>query len=251
MKLVTSLCITGVLLMAAKAEAYPILQLDIIGGHYDAATQTIVSTGPDLTLVAVLTPQNNEDIAPYLNDTYYISAAVSPSHGPEDTNLGSFTWNGTNYDVTEDMTYGTPPLEIGEADRDPGDLSYHSVFPTFFSEFAFQFSPDNRTVSYNSADNPGGLTPTSATTNVSYFATFNITTALIGTNVLHFDLYNSYLVACRRNQVCSPDEDVNLFAPYSHDAQSNVAQVPEPQSLLVMSMGLLFAGRMMLRQKRA
>jgi hypothetical protein len=239
-----------VVLASVAAEAYPILQLDIIGGHYDAATQTIVSSGPDFTLVAILTPQNNQPVSPYLNDTYYISAAVSPQQGPNDTSLGSFTWNGSNYLVTEDMTYGTPPLEGGIATTDPGDLASHSVFPTFFSEFNFQFSPDNRTVSYNTADNPGGLTPTTATTNISYFATFNITTALIGTNVLHFDLYNSLVQTCSRNRSCTYDEDVELFAPFSHDAESS-HRVAEPQSMLLMSVGLLLAAGMLRRVKQA
>jgi hypothetical protein len=242
----------ALVLVSAKAQAYPILQLDIIGGHYDAATQTIVSSGPDFTLVAVLTPQENKAITPYLNDTYYISAAVSPQHGPDDTSLGTFTWNGTNYLVTEDMTYGTPPLEGTDATRDPGDLAPHSIFPTFFSEFGFQFSSANRTVSYNTADNPGGLTPTSATTDVSYFAMFNVTTSLVGTNVLHFDLYNSLVQTCKRNQTCTNDEDIELFAPYSHDAEGTVRHsVAEPQSMLAMSVGLLLAARVLRRGKRA
>ncbi len=253
MKALKAAVFCAVLVLAsAKAEAYPILQLDIIGGHYDAATQTIVSSGPDFTLVAVLTPQRNTPISPYLNDTYYISAAVSPNVGPTDTSLGAFTWNGTNYLVTEDMTHGTPPLELGEATRDPGDLAPHSIFPTFFNEFAFQFSSDNRTVSYNTANNPGGLTPTSATTNISYFATFNLTTSLIGNNVLHFDLYNTLIRTCKRNGTCTYDEDIELFAPFSHDAEGSVSHsVAEPQSMLAMSVGLLIAARMLRRVKRA
>jgi hypothetical protein len=237
---------------AANAEAYPILQLDIIGGHYDAATQTIVSSGPDFTLVAVLTPQNNKPVSPYLNDTYFISAAVSPQHGPDDTALGEFTWHGTNYLVTEDMTYGTPPLEGTDGTTDPGDLAGHSIFPTFYSEFGFQFSSDNRTVSYDTAENPGGLTPTSATTGISYFALFNVTTSLIGDNHLHFDLYNTLIRTCRRNQTCTNDEDIETFAPFSHDAEGSVRHsVAEPQSMLAMSVGLLIAARILRREKRA
>ena len=250
MKSVKAAVFCALLVVAsARAEAYPILQLDIIGGHYDAATQTIVSSGSDFTLVAVLTPKANKPVAPYLNDTYYISAAVSPEQGPNDTSLGSFTWNTTNYLVTEDMTYGIPPLENDVATTDPGDLAPHSIFPTFFTEFSFQFSPENRTVQYNTADNPGGLTPTTATTNVSYFATFNITTSLIGSNVLHFDLYNSLVQSCKRNRTCTYDEDIELFAPFSHDAESSVA-VAEPRSMLAMSVGLLIAARALRREKR-
>src|SRR5436190_4037817 len=161
---------------AAHAEAYPILQLDIIGGHYDPTTQTIVSGGPDFTLVAVLTPKNNTSAATLssiLNDTYYISAAVTPQTGPTDVSLGSFSWNSNNFLVTEDMIYGTPPLENLDAHADPGDLAPHGVFPTFFQEFSFQFAPTNRTVTYDSSVHPSGLNPTTSTSNVSYFATFN------------------------------------------------------------------------------
>jgi hypothetical protein len=229
-------------LAAARAEALPILQLDIIGGHYDSATQTIVSDGPDFTLVALLTPQNSQSTASLLSDTYYISAAVSPNPGPGGGSLGDFSWNGTNYDVTDDMTYGTPPLDIDGGAKDPGDLQPHGVFPTYFREFGFQFSAANKTVQYNSQDDPGGLTPTTATTNVSYFATFTITTELIGNNVLHFDLYNTLLATCKKNQTCTGDIDAELNAPFSHDAQSNnTQQVPEPQSILLMSVGLLVA----------
>ena len=171
---------------------------------------------------------------------------------PKAGRLGTFSWNGTNYLVTEDMTYGTPPLEGDVATTDPGDLASHSMFPTFFSEFSFKFSPANRTVQYNTADHPSGLTPTTATTDISYFATFNITTSLIGTNVLHFDLYNTLIQTCRRNRTCTLDEDVELFAPFSHDAEGTVRHsVAEPESMLVMSVGLLIAARMLRRLKRA
>jgi hypothetical protein len=41
---------------SARAEAVPVFQLDIIGGHSDAATQTITSDGPSFTLVGLITP---------------------------------------------------------------------------------------------------------------------------------------------------------------------------------------------------
>lgn len=228
------------LALPGRALAYPILQLDILGGHYDAATQTIVSDGPSFTLVAILTPKSNVPLATYLDDTFYISASVSPKTGPEDSDLGSFSWNSTNYDVTGDMTYGTPPLELLGATTDPGDLASHGIYPTFFTEFSFKFDPANRTTSYDTAENPGGLSPTSATTNVSYFQTFNVTTALLGGNTLHFDLYNTFVSSCKKTS-CTLDEDVALFAPFSHDAQSS-ENVPEPGALLAMFSALSVTG---------
>ncbi len=244
---VTVLC--SILTFAAvTAEAYPILQLDIIGGHYDAATQTVVSDGSDFTLVALLTESGNRSAEELLADTYYISAAVSPNPGPSATGLGSFTWNGANYDVTDDMTYGTPPLDVITG----ANLPSHGVFPTFFSEFAFTFNQADRVLSYNvenSAGNP--LTPTSATSGVSYFATFNVTTSLIGTNVLHFDLYNTALRECKRNEACDTELNLDLKAPFSHDAESSNYKVAEPGSMLLMSVGLLFAARSLRRLKKA
>ena len=217
--------------------AYPILQLDILGGHYDPVTETIVSDGPTFTLVAILTPKANVPLSTYMNDTFYISAALSPKTGPTDSSLGSFSWEGTNYLVTEDMTYGSPPLETFIAATDPGDLAGHGVYPTFYTEFGFQFDTNQRTTSYNSQDDPGGLAPTSATTGISYFQTFNITSSLIGDNTLHFDLYNSYVAGCKKSGTCSLDEDVALFAPFSHDAQSSQS-VPEPGALMALFAGL-------------
>ena len=233
---------------AAHADAYPILQLDIIGGHYDTTTQTIVSGGPDFTLVALLTPKPGQTLSS-LSDTYYISAAITPQAGPTNTSLGSFTWNGSNYAVTEDMIYGTPPLEIGLAGADAGDLAGHSIFPTFFQEFGFQFSSSQRSVTYDTSVHPSGLTPTTATTNISYFATFNLTTSLSGNNELHFDLYNTYLQKCRGQGSCVYDEDIAYFAPFSHDAESS-HKVSEPQSMAIMSVGLLLAGRALRRRPK-
>lgn len=242
---------SALILAAARAEAYPILQLDIIGGHYDSATQTIVSGGRDFTLVAVLTPKSSRPLSEYLDQTFYISAAVTPQTGPDDVSLGSFSWNGTNFDVTDDMLYGTPPLEAGGfAGADPGDLGSHSIFPTFFQEFSFQFSPDQRTVSYDSAANPSGLTPTGATENVSYYALFNVTTSLVADTEIHFDLYSTLISKCRTDpSACGViDEDIASFAPFSHDAESS-HKVSEPGSMALMSMGLFLAGRVIRRRQ--
>jgi len=212
-------------------------------------TQTIMSGGPDFTLVALLTPNPaRNNLAELLNTTYYISAAISPQVAQPGSSLGSFTWDTTNYLVTQDMTYGTPPLELAGAATDPGDLGPHGIYPTYFTEFAFQFSPTNRTITYNTAEETGGLVPTTATTGVSYFATFNLTTSFQGANVLHFDLYNSYVQNCARSGACAWDEDIAWFAPFSHDAESE-NRVPEAQSLLLMSTGLLIAGRLFRRRR--
>jgi hypothetical protein len=233
---------------ATRADATPFLQLDIVGGHYDPITQTIVSPGENFTLVALLTPKPGT-IESSLLDTYYISAAVTPQVGPANSSMGSFTWNDAQYDVTDDMVYGTPPLEAATgATPDPGDLAPHDIFPTFFKEFSFQFTPVQRSVTYDSAVTPGGLLPTSATTQISYYMLFNLTTDLpVGTE-LHFDLYSSAIKRCVQGP-CS-DEDIKQFAPFSHDAQSN-SNVPEPTSAMLLSLGFIGVARRLRRSTRS
>jgi hypothetical protein len=247
-KFVNCLLLTLALLsVGSRVEAVPVLQLDIIGGHYDEATETIVSDGPSFTLVALLTLGSHQSFNPL--DSYFVSAAITPQVGPTASTIGNYTWNGTNYRVTQDMTYGTPPLEglHGDATRDPGDLSPHGTYPTFFNEFEFQFSAAQTATTYNSQDSPGGLTPSS--TGLSYFQTFNVTTSLAGTYQLHFDLYDTYLRNCGRNGTCNPDEDIDHFAPFSHDAQSGPpveeppVRVPEPGTLSFLAIGLAMVAR--------
>jgi len=249
MKTTMRALVFSVLLAAAatRADATPLMQLDIIGGHYDPITQTIMSAGEDFTLVALLTPRP-ASTASALADTYYISVAVTPQTGPGHSSIGSFTWNGTPYDVTDDMVYGTPPLEAGTlGETDPGDLGGHDIFPTFFREFEVHFTADQRSVQYDAAQTPGGLQPTSSTMNPTYFVLFNITTDLPRNTALHFDLYSSVIKRCLTVQGCS-DEDIKQHNPFSHDAQSN-AKVPEPTSAMLIGLGLAGAARRLRRQR--
>jgi len=245
---------------ASQVEAYPLLQLDIIGGTYDPTTETIVSDGSSFTLVALLTPKPNTSPAALLAETYYISAAVSPQVGPLGSSLGTYTWNGTTYRVTEDMNYGTPPLEgLHDATTDPGDLSPHGVFPTYFGELPLSFSAANRAVAYNTQDRalagtPVNLGAPTAGDQVAYYQLITVTTSLADGYQLHFDLYDSYLLEKCKRGACSYDEDIDHFAPFSHDAQSGTRRppppqsVPEPGSLLLLSLGLAFGGRVLTRR---
>jgi hypothetical protein len=228
---------------AVPAYAVPVLQLDIAGGHYDSSTQTIVAGSNPFTLSAIYTPAPwNSPNAVSLFETFYISAAVSPQLAPPGAGLGSFTFGGQTVDVTNDMTYGTPPVEYFGTTQgsDPGDLPPHGIYPTYFSEFAFNFSPTQRADTYNTADNPGGLVPNA--NGGSYYTSFTVDTRLLDPRyVIHFDLYDETVHRCGRpalalDPTCQ-DNDVNAFAPFSHDAESS-PPVPEPASLLLLGAGL-------------
>lgn len=230
--LALAVCLAG----SKSAQALPVLQLDIVGGHYDHTTQTIISAGPVFQLVAIFTPPAGITSQAQLNralaETVYIAAAVNPAIGPNDHNLGSFSFNSQTVDVTEDMTYGTPPVDVHDhSSADPGDIGAHEIYPTYFSEFAFHFNQAQRTNPYNTATHTGGLSPNANGT--SYYQTFAVDTRLLDPRyVIHFDMYNETFKRCSEAPVPCVDVDVDQYAPFAKDAQS--APVPEPTSLLLL-----------------
>src|SRR5688500_915227 len=108
------LALSMVLVQGTLAHAAPVLQLDIAGGTYDSTTQTIVASSNPFTLIALATPQGKTTSERILADTFYISMAVSPMVPEPGANLGYFTVNGQRVDVTDDMVFGKPPVEVVE-----------------------------------------------------------------------------------------------------------------------------------------
>lgn len=218
------------MLLCAPAHAVPKLQLDILGGTYDTATQTIMASGNSFSLYAyywsTTLPTGN----------FYISAALMPPTATPG-NYGSFTIDGgAPINVTSDMAYGTPPLELAMQAFDPGDLSKHGIFPGYFYEKSFTFSAANQSGVYNTQDH-AGWGPQSGTGMFYQKFDFNIAGLAPGLG-LHFDFYNE--------SIKNGDIDVNKFAPFSHDAQGMVASIPEPETyaMLLAGLGLLgFAAR--------
>src|SRR3972149_10262758 len=149
--IIAAIIITGFMtLWASQGLAIPTLQLDIENGYYDSTTQTIVSSGSSFNLYAYLIP-NWKNL---LSDTYYISMAVSPKIDQPGATLGSFSFNGTDINVTSDMTYGVPPLEdiVALQGWDSGDLPPHCIYPTYFYEFEFSFNSGDYINPYNTQD---------------------------------------------------------------------------------------------------
>ena len=226
---------------APAAHAVPALQLDIAGGYYDSITQTIMTNANTFTLYALIDTTARPGSAPSLTSTYYISAALEPLTSTA-ANLGSFSVNGTNVNVTSDMTYGTPPIEVaGVATTDPGDLAPHGQYPTYFREFAFSFNPLQTASIYNTATTPGGITANLGGTGLLYAAFQVDMTGMNPNYALHFDLYNERIGHCVPG--CPTDLDVNYFAPFSHDAQTTTTRgVPEPSAALLLGIGLVAFG---------
>lgn len=232
-------------LVASVASAAPVLQLDIAGGTYDGATETIVTSDSAFTVYAYANPSGNFGAMRILTSTFYLSIALTPAAGPAHASIGSLEVNGNVYDATADMTYGVPPIETnGTATHDGGDLGQHGIYETFFVEIPFQMSVLRRSGEYNTADHPG-LGPISG--NTMYYTAFEIDRAGLPAGYdLHFDLYTvereMTIAGQGFRRYVTTDTDILRFAPFSHDAGTiGGPPVPEPSAALIFAAGLLVA----------
>lgn len=240
----------AIMLVPAVSFALPALQLGGSGAtYYDPVTETVVIPGSSFSLYALLDPTsfpNKLTLSEILNDTYYVSIALTPK---EDIpgNYGSFSLAGDDItgfndiatitipsiSVTDDMIYGNPPLEVLNPLVDPHDLAKHGIFPTYYAEVGFQFNPLNKADAYNVQDNPSGFVANPG--GELYYSEFSIDISSLSTeHNLHFDLYNT-AVAKKGDDV-----DVYIFAPFSKDAVTR--RVPEPATMLFFIGGLIFLG---------
>lgn len=204
-----------------SANAVPDLQLDIEGGFYVGGTEESVVTTDDIfTLNAILTEGQAT-----IDQTYYLSVALIPgvTETTPSPDLGSIVIDGTTFDLTADMVYGTPPIDVSLSSK---DLPSHDIYPTYYLELDFTFDPSMQTATYNVQDNPDGL-DTSGTGSFYQSFDFDIS-GLAADYELHFDLYNTAL-----NK--KGDTVIGQFAPFSHDART----IPEPSVLALMGLGLL------------
>jgi len=257
------LVVAGLLAGSGRAYAVPLLQLDILNGRYDEASRTIVATEDEFTLLALLTPDAalEPDLSRWLNETYYIAAALTPQTFVPGADLGTITFDGPDLTgqlpatttspggtvrVTADMVFGNPPIEANGAVYDAGDMAPHNIYDTYFTEFQFRFNPVNQTTPWDSRlDGRHSSIPSGAG---MYYAAFTVNTAdLSVAHQLHFDVYNTRLRNCTALGNCA-DEDLKLQNDFDHDAES--APVPEPASLLLLGSGLFAMSRVAQRFRK-
>lgn len=221
------------MLISLPALALPRLQLGIGDGYYDQPTQTIMTGADTFTLYAYGRASGSKAVT--TSDSHFIAVAVTPQIGPAPVEFGSFSINGQTYGIA-DMVYGNPPLEDYLA-FDPGDLSPHGIYDTFFLEIEFFFSNDFKTASVNTQDSPSHV-PVAGSGTALFAKAFDVDISglLPGFN-LHFDLYDDKIKS-------GGDIDIEYFAPFSHDAGTAriLTPVPEPRALVLLAMALLAIG---------
>lgn len=184
----------------------PLLQLDIANGTYDSGSDTIVSSGDTFDLFALFNTDKGR-----VSGTYYIAAAIVPkTQQSPPSEFGSFKVDGRTYS-SANMTFGNPPAGA----KSHSDLPSHGIYKTHYVEIGFTFdtafSSANRSDSYNSEDDPGGLDPDSDGDLLYEKFTVDVSGLAAGYQV-HFDLYQ--VARDKRGKY------VKNFAPFSHDAQS-------------------------------
>jgi hypothetical protein len=221
-------------LFSARANAIPVLQLDMLGGVYDFNDETVVASSGDFTLYAILTPSgdgNKVPLSELLARQYYVSVAITPQTGPQSASLGAISIESQPYVVTDDLIYGRPP--IGALKTVPG----HGIYDTYFLEVPITFLATQRTTTYNTEDSPNGLEPNEA--GESYYVAISGNTGTLATgHNLHFDLYDAVVADCKKNDGCA-GITVDHFAPPSHDAAT---RVPEPATAFLLLMGVCALG---------
>lgn len=223
-------------LWAASSTALPVAQLDIVGDDvsWDASTQTVVSHDPIFSVYGYGNTPNvgGQDVDTSLD--WYLSIAIVPKVGVG-TDFGSFSVDGTTY-TTADFVFGAPPLE-SMLSWDSTDLQKHSIYETLFTTLALTWDPTQTRSRVDVQTNPG-TDPTANPGNELMYVgwDFDVSGLLAGYQ-LHFDLFG---VSCATVGVLSyTDCTVQQFAPFSHDAGTNV---PEPATLTLFGLGLLLVG---------
>ena len=239
----------AVTLMTAPAWAVPTLQLDIAGGTYNVADQSIFASSNTFSLYAYGLASGPKPVD--LLDKFFISMALVPQTTTPGS-YGSFVVDGITVNVTSDMIAGGPPLDItfeATTNFDAHDLAKHGVFPTFFTERGFFFSAADQSAVYNTQDVAGSGPQLGEG---MYYKKFDFDISGLAPGLgIHFDLYNIELINRCKGKTCTvTDIDVDEFAPFSHDAAGYVTTpIPEPETYAMLLAGLGLMGLVARRRK--
>lgn len=194
---ITKASVFGGVLLCSLSTCFgiPTLQLDVNPGTYNSSDSTTYSTSSHFDLIALL----NGTLDP--SRTYYISAALEPAGAQQSPPPnGSFKLGNTIYSVAN-MAYGAPPLGASKT------ISPHDEFPTYFTEYAFNFDALHTVPAYDVQTGATGAG------NLYSFDLSVDTSPLLAGYSLHFDLYD---IKTNRDGSIQIDD----IAPFSHDAQS-------------------------------
>lgn len=235
MKKVAGIILFTVYLSAGRLHALPSLQLYIDpaanpGATYNLGSQTWVYSGNTLTLTAFAVDKNfgshnGNAFAGTVTDAY-LSIALEggsiPSGSLGDTlpasAFGTLNINGGDSPL-DHWVYGIPPEATVDSMDCAADLAPHGVFPTWFTQYQFNFGSYGASV-FNTQPGKTG-------TDTGFRKDFTIDLGNIDASVVHFDLFT-----------LNSDSNIRKFAPYSHDAEANTAPVPEPASAALLALGL-------------
>lgn len=224
-----------VTLFAGSAHALPALQLGPGGlgtWTYDNTTQTWV------------TADNPFSVNAYANSN---TAGASGQYAWDPAGAGSqkaylvvsaipmINFDGIDVSVVGDggalalvsSGFGAPPVS------DPNDLAPHSIFDTWFEVYCFEFNGAIETI-------PDTQTGGGGSDGYREEITITINSLAAGVNGVHMDLFTMVGDGDINNNA-----DVKRFAPFSHDAEN----IPEPGSLLLLSLGIVGAGIARRRRK--